>query len=300
MGIVIVGAGSVGLLLASYLAESGLTVTLLVRREEQANLINNQGVCRINEDGSESIYHVNATIETDVISTAQLLIVAVKYVHIPEVLEKLIAEEIKTPLLFVQNGIGHLEIVKATDFPHIAFATVEHGALRRDDRTVNHNGVGMLIIGEGVGDAHKFDVMEVANSKRFPVNRHIDAEHILMRKVIINCMINPLTTVLGVKNGELLTNPYCYDLFRRLHEELVAAFPKVEASLPLERVEEVCRKTANNQSSMLTDHLAGRPMEIETIVTAVIKKAHAVNKSIPLLETFEKLLYALENKGVEE
>ena len=73
MRIVIVGAGSVGLLLASYLAESGINVTMFVRREEQARLINHNGIRRINEDGSESIFHVTATMETDVLSTAELL-----------------------------------------------------------------------------------------------------------------------------------------------------------------------------------------------------------------------------------
>lgn len=296
MRIVIVGAGSVGLLLASYLAESGINVTMFVRREEQARLINHNGIRRINEDGSESIFHVTATMETDVISTAELLIVAVKYAHLPKVLESLVLEEVKTPLLFIQNGIGHLDIVKAIEFPHTAFATVEHGALRKDDRTVSHNGVGMLMVGEGVGDARKFDVMESANSELFPVGRHTDAEYILMRKVIINCMINPLTAVLGVKNGELLTNPFCYELFRSLYEELATAFPDIKDSLPLKKVEDVCRKTANNKSSMLADYLAGRPMEIETIVTAVIEKAQALKKNVSLLVTFEKLLYAMGTK----
>lgn len=297
MSVVIVGAGSIGLLLASYLAESGLEVTVFVRREAQKNLINAHGICRINEDGTESIVPVYATTETDVFSTAQLLVVAVKYAHLHTIIEQLAYEKIRTPMLFIQNGIGHLGIVKESDFPHIGFATVEHGALRMDDRTVSHNGVGMLMIGEGFGDAQNFDVIEGVNSETFPVGRHANAEFILMRKVMINCMINPLTAILGVKNGELLTNHYCYELFKSLHVELMAAFPEIGAVLPLEKVEEVCRKTANNQSSMLADYLAGRPMEIETIVTAVIQKARAAEKNVPLLMTYEKMLYAIDRRG---
>ena len=60
---------------------------------------------------------------------------------------------IKNPVLFVQNGIGHMELVKDMELPHIAFATVEHGARRLDDRTVSHNGVGMLTIATARGNA---------------------------------------------------------------------------------------------------------------------------------------------------
>ena len=48
---------------------------------------------------------------------------------------------------------------------------------------------------------------------------------------------------------------------------------------------------------MLTDRLAGRPMEIETIVTAVIRKGTSMTgETLPLLSTFEKMLYAIDGK----
>ena len=54
----------------------------------------------------------------------------------------------------------------------------------------------MLTIGVGRGDANEFDIIESAHLRPFPVMRHVDAENILMRKVLINCMINPLTAIL--------------------------------------------------------------------------------------------------------
>ena len=60
--------------------------------------------------------------------------------------------------------------------------------------------------------------------------------------------------------------------------ELMDAFPEMKKILPYEAVVDVCRKTANNQSSMLVDRLAGRPMEIATIVTAVREKRKSVDK----------------------
>lgn len=297
MGIVIAGAGSVGLLLGSFLSEAGKDVTMLVRREEQARLIVEKGIERVNEDGTKSIVHVNATSDIGEIPINYLWILAVKFSDLRSLLAQLKEAEIKGPVLFVQNGIGHLALANAMDLPHIAFATIEHGALRIDDRTVNHNGVGMLTIGEGRGDAAFFDQIEEARSDRFPIKRHADGEHVLMRKVMINCLINPLTAILQVKNGDLLTNQYCNQLFEKLYEELMDAFPKMRSSLPVEAVQDVCKNTARNHSSMLMDLRSGRKMEIETIVTAVITKARKENNKLPLLSTFEKMLYALQGKG---
>ena len=63
-----------------------------------------------------------------------------------------------------------------------------------------------------------FEFIEQANAEAFPVTSHTDAEQILMRKVLINCMINPLTAILQVKNGDLLTNPHCLTLFKGLYD----------------------------------------------------------------------------------
>ena len=296
MGIVIAGAGSVGLLLGAYLAESGLEVTMLVRREAQANLLMKDGIRRINEDGSENVIRVHATTDVTKITPSRLWVIAVKHSDIQGLLVELKNADVEDPMMFVQNGIGHVTPANASASPDIAFASVEHGALRTDDRTVKHNGIGMLTIGAGRGNPNAFNVVEEAQSKNFPVIRHKDAEHVLMRKVLINCMINPLTAILEVKNGELLTNRPCYELFENLYEELMDAFPEMQTVLPLEAISAVCQNTAENQSSMLTDRSAGRPMEIATIVTAVIERAHAAGKKVSLLTTFEKMLYAIEQK----
>ena len=299
MGVVIAGAGSVGLLLGSFLSEAGIDVTMFVRRKEQARLIAQKGIARVNEDGTKSVIQANATTNLAKLPAAQLWIIAVKFSDLRGLLAQLKEANVKEPMLFIQNGIGHFALANQTDLPHIAFATVEHGALRADDRTVSHNGVGMLTIGEGWGDATLFNLIEGAHSESFPVKRHADGEHVLMRKVMINCMINPLTAILQVRNGELLTNEYCRGLFAALYEELMEAFPEMRSFLPYEAVLDVCENTAQNRSSMLMDRLSGRQMEIETIVTAVIDKAHGVNKKLQLLSTFEKMLYALDRKEKE-
>lgn len=78
------------------------------------------------------------------------------------------------------------------------------------------------------------------------------------------------------------------------------AFPEMGQVLPYEAVTKVCVKTADNQSSMLVDYLAGRPMEINTIVSAVRVRAEKRNKKLPILTSLEMILYAMDWKGEGE
>lgn len=297
MKISIVGAGSIGLLLGSFLAEAGIDVTFLVMRKEQASLIRKKGICRINADRTESVSTVHVTTDMKQLLKTDICIVAVKYTGVQRVLDQFKQAGVHTPILFIQNGIAHMDLVYTTDFPDIAFATVEHGALRIDDRTVSHNGIGRLTIAVGRGNAKHFELFSRAHSDAFPVHWHADAEHILMRKVFINCMINPLTAILKVKNGELITDPHCNKLFKALYVELADAFTGEQWLPSYENVADVCRNTARNQSSMLSDCLTGCPMEIETIVTAVIQKAETMDAELLLLSTLEAMLLAVDGKG---
>ncbi|MCG7334156.1 2-dehydropantoate 2-reductase [Sporosarcina sp. ACRSM] len=299
MNVVVAGAGSIGLLIGSYLAEAGMDVTFYVRREEQAQLIQTEGIRRIQQDGTKKVFCAQATTDIHRLPVAPW-IVAVKFSGVEELLMTMQQAEVNPPVLFVQNGIGHLELVERSSLQHVAFATVEHGAGRRDDRTFSHNGVGNLTRAVFRGDEKLFDFLGHADAEHFPVVYHLDAEQILMRKVLINCMINPLTAILQVKNGELLKNPCCLTMFNRLYEELMDAFPEMRQVLPYEAVTGVCEKTTDNRSSMLVDHLAGRPMEINTIVSAIRVRAEKRNKTLPILTALEMILYAMDWKGAGE
>ncbi len=97
-------------------------------------------------------------------------IIAVKSDGVQSLLSRIQEEKIKQPVLFVQNGIGHLELVKKTDLPYVAFATVEHGARRVDDRTVSHNGIGKLVmLFSGVKRA-VIEFLKRAHTESFPVS----------------------------------------------------------------------------------------------------------------------------------
>lgn len=297
MKIAIIGAGSIGLLLGSFFREASFEVTMIVRRKEQKDFLNEKGIRRFTINQTESTFRVRATDDFKEVLHADLIIIAVKYIAIHEVIKQLEDLTLQTPLLFIQNGIAHYSDVLETKLPNLSFATIEHGALKIDDGSVNHNGVGNLTIAEARGNQPVLHKISAIQLTEFPIHIHNDAEYILMRKVLINCLINPLTAVLQVKNGALLTNPSAFELLKKLFEELSNAFPMMHSCLSLDDVKMVCDNTKHNRSSMFADRLAGRKMEIETIVSAVVKKAADVQKDLPILTILEKMLYAVDGKG---
>ncbi|QTD42411.1 ketopantoate reductase family protein [Sporosarcina sp. Te-1] len=297
MEVVIAGAGSIGLLFGSFLAEKGHQVSFLVRRDEQAARLGEEGVKRYRKGIEVFRRQVRIIRGVNEISVDALIIIATKTTELDQLLQTLRLHQ--NPILFIQNGLSHYEMAMELNgaFRSLAFATIEHGAERKDDSTVVHHGVGVTKIAVARGDEADFKWLAMLHSEEFPIEFCDDAERLLLRKVIINCMINPLTAILLQKNGELVRNEQSKKLFEQLYDEIMAVFPEMKMELPFDRVAEVCQRTAANTSSMLTDRMRGNRMEIDTIVSALIRKAETRGGALPMLAVFEKLLVAMDEAG---
>lgn len=291
----IIGGGAVGLLVASFLAERNINVTIITRREEQAASLNKFGLYRKNMDGSTVNVKVSAS--TVLLSQASLIIVATKYNELHKIYPMLMELSPEIPLLFLQNGLAHYEEAQVLPHKHIAFASAQFGAQKENDYTVIHRGVGVLKTAIGRGDENEFSLMKEIHQTNFPITFQENAEKMLFEKALLNSFINPLTALLQVKNGELIKNPHSLKLLHTIYNELTNAFPYIQKVFPFEEVKRLCAQTAQNTSSMLADRLEGRKTEIETIVGAILKKANKEGHSLPTLETLYRLIKGLEESG---
>ena len=141
--IVVIGAGAVGLLTASFLAEAGIGVTVAVRRQEQAHELNKVGLTRVNLDGTTSQRLINATTNLSALPRQNLAVIAVKYGQLHTLYEELSALPKDVPLLFMQNGLAHYEEALQLRQETIAFSSVAFGAQVKNNTTVLHKGLGM-------------------------------------------------------------------------------------------------------------------------------------------------------------
>ncbi len=267
MNIGIIGAGSIGLLFGAYLSKMNHIVTLYTRSKRQSSVLNKEGIV-IEYEGEKSCASIHSSCTENGIGKHELLIVAVKQYHLVDVWETLNSTNETTPLLFIQNGMGHLD--KLNSLPHqlILVGVVEHGALKKNDFTVIHSGIGLTRISVLKGNDTNIlhNLQSFSGTTLFPFQRYDDWHEMLQSKLVVNSMINPLTALFGVENGQLLSNPSFFQLFQQLFKEIKTLLHPEDAAVWWDSVVSICEKTAQNRSSMLRDLEQSRPTEIEGIL----------------------------------
>ncbi|WP_174613151.1 2-dehydropantoate 2-reductase [Virgibacillus ihumii] len=287
MKVGIIGGGSVGLLIASYLANDH-EITVYVRRAEQKTMINDDGL--VLDDCTESI-RVNALLVNEMISE-DLLIVCVKQQHIDNILSIIQQTNEQTPVIFLQNGMGHIEKVHRID-QQIMIGVVEHGAFRSGNSTVNHTGKGRIRLAAfNAGNELLTKLTAQLDRSDFPFVLSGDWKLLLHEKLLINTVINPLTALFDVANGGLLDNCHLQQLAFALCRE-AANVLNMDFAAAWESVQKVIRNTASNVSSMLKDIREGRRTEVEAITGYLVRIS---THPIPNTEFVYRSIKALEKK----
>lgn len=284
----IIGGGSIGLLLSSFLSKYH-EVHLYVRRQEQKHKINHEGIL-LNQN--QMISSVKAFLLEEMMEE-DLLIVCVKSNQLKDVLPQLKQKNEHTPLLFLQNGMGHIHLLDEWG-TQVFLGVVEHGALRQKENHVIHTGLGAIKIAAYPKENQLlYQLVNSLHQSDFPVYANIDWKELLQSKLIINAVINPLTAIFEVKNGELLTNDYLRKMAYTLCVESTKLL-KMNKEEQWKRIQKIAYATADNTSSMLVDIQSNRSTEIESI-TGYLLTIEAMEK--PLTQFVYHAVKAKEMKG---
>ncbi|MDF2721670.1 MAG: 2-dehydropantoate 2-reductase [Paenibacillus sp.] len=310
MNIVCIGGGSIGLLLTAKLAAAGQQVMLVTHSQLQADALNGGGLTLQELDGSAAHMPVTALSFEQASMDSMLLrpdwiLLAVKQKHVTEPLLAAVGRWLNGggSLLCFQNGIGHVDKLAAyVPIDRLYVAVTTEGAKKLAADRVAHTGAGTTMIGPAGNHAAQADewqkMMETQmNAAGFRTHLSNQMKGIVWNKLIINSVINPLTALLRIRNGELpLTEPR-----RQLMRGLLAEAREAAAGegVPTrddlwEQIVQVCANTAANSSSMLQDVAEGRKTEIAWINGAMIGLARLRGIPMPLHETICRLIEAAE------
>src|SRR5690625_2898662 len=215
MKIGIIGGGSIGLLISSYLCVEH-EVTIYVRRMKQKQKINYHGLYL---SGNIKPFPLKELI-LDKIEKDDYIIICVKQSQVSTIITKINKDDQDTPVVFLQNGMGHIEQFNETN-KTVFLGVVEHGALREEDNIVCQTGKGIIKLAafqeEDKGKLKTF--AQQLTQDYFPVKPAAEWRQLLSEKLVINAVINPLTTLFYVKNGAILNNPYINGLEKELCRE---------------------------------------------------------------------------------
>ncbi|MFA1818670.1 2-dehydropantoate 2-reductase [Virgibacillus oceani] len=293
MNIGIIGGGSTGLLLSTYLSRQH-SVTIYVRKEDQRIKLMKDGVRLSNYPGRA---YIRALLSED-LQDEDCVIICVKQVSISAIIPLLRKIRKNTPLIFLQNGMGHLDDIKELYHP-IILGVIEHGAMKLEDNLVAHTGKGKINLAAYQGDeAYLHSLSKKLNHSDFPFDFKENYLRLLKEKLVINAVINPLTALFQVTNGEVMRNRYLHNMAQIICEEACAVL-EMDYATRWARVEYICENTAKNRSSMFKDIMDSRKTEIEAISGYIIKKGNGF--TIPYTRFLYDSMKAIEiKKGITD
>ncbi len=290
MKIGIIGGGSIGLLYAYYLNQS-FPVTIYTRTSEQADSINRDGLRMERGSDNQQQTFVKAAVIDDWNGNEELTIITVKQYQLPSIFNKIsLIPRMQGALLFLQNGMGHLKTLQNLPVQDIYVGSVEHGAYRAGANLVRHNGEGITRLALFKGNITCLRKFVDQSLTSFPVKQESDYYEMLVQKLVVNAVINPLTAVLKVPNGELIANPHYYHVLESIFSELTVVLDLEEKNEYFQHIIAVCKKTAQNRSSMLKDIEQNQETEIEAILGFVIEEAKTKGLHAPIVTTFYRLV----------
>jgi len=273
--ILLAGTGALATLFAARLSEAGHSIHMLGTWKQGLRALQQNGARIVDADGIEHSYKVHATADPREVNGAQNVLVLVKSWQTERV-----ARQLKECLmggglaLTLQNGLGNRETLARDLGPErVALGITTTGATLLGPGLVKAGGEGVISLeqNQALGPLEA-----VLRSARFNLQILEDAQSLIWGKLVINSAINPLTALLQVPNGELLSRPNARKMMGALARETadVALAEHVQLPFrnPVHAAEDVARQTAANHSSMFQDVRRGAPTEIDAICGAVTRR----------------------------
>jgi len=297
MKVTIIGPGALGCLLAASLTiklvpsdrKVGVSdLWLLDYRPERAKKLDEQGLV-LEENGRQKHCNIKATANPQEIGASDVIILCVKSPQVTAGLQlasQIVHED--TLLLTMQNGIGHLELLKDKQKPpSIVIGVTAQGANLVAPGHVRHAGDGLTRIGflKSVSFSKSLLLARLCNLFNYGGIETLIVDNIMdyvWSKLLVNVGINALTAIHGCPNGKLLESAATKDALTaavREGEAVARALGIEMIGDPLAMTLDVCSKTARNLSSMLQDVNNKRLTEIDSINGAIV--AAGKNLGIP-------------------
>lgn len=273
----IIGSGAIGSLLAARCEKRNMPYSMWWREFSDDTLTVNF------LDGSSALLNASTP------HPAQLLMIPTKAWQVANVLEQyrphICAD---TCIVLMHNGIGTEEAVlsKFSDNPVLRITT-SRAALKVSSSTINETIINET--GKGTSQAgwlrkpqglqqkdQQNDIQSWCNEVLEDCQWFDDIRLPLWQKLAINCVINPLTAIHNIKNGELLKSQHRADIEILLEEFFLVADAEkllLDKAQTTQQVWAVIEKTANNYSSMHQDVMHNRKTEIDYINGFLLMRA---------------------------
>ncbi|MEJ2730338.1 MAG: 2-dehydropantoate 2-reductase [Deltaproteobacteria bacterium] len=302
MKIAIVGAGAMGSLFGSLLAEGGHEVWLYDIWQDHIQAVKQNGL-EVEREGKTRNVRLNATGDRTQIGESELILIFVKSTQTRSAAESaaLLAGR-NGWVLTLQNGMGNAETIAKHIPPNrILAGTTAHGATMLKAGSIRHAGAGPTTVGMWAGGEKEFHIARKIADQFTQAGIECAAVEairpVIWDKLLVNVGINAITALTGIKNGQILDLEVTRELSRVAVEEAasVARARGIEIRKdPAAHVFKVAAATATNRSSMGQDVDQHRPTEIKAINGFVVREARSVGMTAPVNQALTALVETKE------
>ncbi|MBV8430482.1 MAG: 2-dehydropantoate 2-reductase [Solirubrobacterales bacterium] len=301
----VVGAGTIGSLLASHLSQV-CEVWVLTRRPEHAERLEADGL-RVSGK-SDLVGRMRATAEASELPPFDLGIIAVKATELEPVAVRLSGLAPDATMMTIQNGLGAEDVIaRHGDWPLISSVTFMSGT-RHSDTHVEYELDTATWLGPWAQTHTSMEIVEAVAQLIVDSGLHAEAFADLVpaqwSKLIFNSAVNGVAALTELPHVALFADDQALGpVVRTLIDEgkAVAAAEGIELyEDPWEmNLLAVARGETNRSDyahlpSMLADVLAHRHTEVEFIAGAVVRAAARRGIEVPLTSAVHRLIKAKE------
>ncbi len=305
MRIVIAGAGAIGGYIGARLARVGADVVLFARGPH-LRAMQERGLRVISEEGDFEV-RPQVTGDLSTIGQADVIFLGVKAHSLTALAPQLrplfgpetfvVSTQNGVPWWYFQNHGGELEglrlervdpggVIADSIEPHRVVGSLAYFATDIVEPGVIHHTEGNRIsFGEPNGTrserAKALAEVLIGAGFRCPVSTRF--RHEIWVKLLGNVAFNPISALTGGTLEELVRHPETGRLVRELMMETEAVAGKLGIELPISIDQRMAgaEKVGAHKTSMLQDYEAGRPMELEAVVGAVVELGERLGVAMP-------------------
>jgi 2-dehydropantoate 2-reductase len=297
MNIVVIGQGAIGLLWYHHLTKAQQHSVSLSCSSSANSVPRHYHFTDIKNHSEQGLLTLANNTN---FANADLILLCVKSYQVKAAIEAL-NNKISTQaiIVFCHNGMGAYQDLAKLQQPCLALLTT-HGCKVTRPFHAQHTGLGHHDLGLITGDIRPSicDNITATLAQALPILAFTDnIKDKQWLKLAINCVINPITAIENINNGQLLDDKF-QSLITKLIDEIIAVAAYENINFDFNDLQatilQVAKKTANNCSSMRSDILQKRKTEIDYINGYIVNLARKAGLGVPQNEKIIQQVRALE------
>jgi len=303
MKIAVIGAGAMGSIYASFLAQNNNEVIAIDLWEEHLDAIRENGLRISGFSGDNTVKNINVSNNIEDAKGCELFIIATKAAGVGSVASKLSPiTSNDSVILTIQNGLGAGErIASYMPTDNILLGVAQgFGASMVGPGHAHHNNMSMIRIGEmNGGITQRLEkLVKVWCDAGFNAKAFEDIEQLIWEKFVCNVAWSGSCSIFRKTLGEVMNNEHMFNIAKgcALEAKKMGDLKRVNFTFDdtVNYITEFGKKLLNSKPSMLQDVESKRLSEIDAINGMVVTLGIQNNIETPFNTAVSSIIKAQE------